>query len=131
MMVSGGNPVPVMPHPPFLLFQLIGQFLLVLLSAGQETSGLQQVVLALRDVLQEDRGRLDLRRLRSRLSVLRLTCTCCVFRTLRSFSTSAMRLVALAISARSRSRSASSCSMCCCFSFRASCSAVVPEILRA
>lgn len=40
-------------------------------------------------------------------------------------------LVAFATSHLSRSLSASSCSMCCCFSFRASCSAVVPEILRA
>lgn len=59
------------------------------------------------------------------------TCTCCVLTTLSSFSTSLMWLVALAMSARSRSLSASSCSMCCCFSFRASCSAVVPEIFRA
>lgn len=48
-----------------------------------------------------------------------------------SCCTSPAWLVAFAISHLSRSRSASSCSMCCCFSFRASCSAVVPEILRA
>lgn len=48
-----------------------------------------------------------------------------------SCCTSPAWLVAFATSHRSRSLSASSCSMCCCFSFRASCSAVVPEILRA
>lgn len=48
-----------------------------------------------------------------------------------SCCTSPAWLVAFATSHLSRSRSASSCSMCCCFSFRASCSAVVPEIFRA
>lgn len=40
-----------MSHIPFLLFQLIGQFLFVFLSTGQKTSDLQQVVLVVCDVL--------------------------------------------------------------------------------
>lgn len=116
---------------PFLLFQLIGQFLLVFLGAGQKTSDLQQVVLVLCHVLWRTDAFTLMTPQFAPFRPLCLTCTCCVFRMLRSFSTSPMRLVALAISARSRSRSASSCSMCCCFSFRASCSAVVPDILRA